>query len=104
MSHNEKEAPSSGSGGATDPKVAQNSEIWNQVGMLEEGIGYLGDSIDALYDNLETAGVLLPPPPVDPVDEELAPETRLGKTLQDFRCALHRYRERLCIMKARLGV
>jgi hypothetical protein len=104
MSHNEKEAPSSDSGGATGPKVAQNSEIWNQVGMLEEGIGNLGESIDILYDNLEMAGVLLPPPPVDPVDEEPASETRLGKTLQDFRCVLNRYRERLCIMRARLGV
>jgi hypothetical protein len=90
--------------GVDEPQCTRSTEVWNQVGMLEEEIDRIGKSIDALCDSLEAAGVLEPPPPVDPADEEPATDTRLGKTLQDLRRVLRRYRECVCAATARLGV
>jgi hypothetical protein len=87
-----------------EPVPTRSTEVWNQVGMLEEEIDRIGKSINALCDSLEAAGVLEPPPPVDPADEEPATDTRLGKTLQDLRRVLGRYRECVRVATARLGV
>jgi hypothetical protein len=90
--------------GVDEPQCIRSTEVWNQVGMLEEEIDRIGKSIDALCDSLEAAGVLEPPPPVDPADEEPATDTLLGKTLQDLRRVLGRYRECVCVATSRLGV
>jgi hypothetical protein len=91
-----------------DPPVpVRSTEVWNQVGMLEEEIDRIGKSIDALCDSLEAAGVLEPPHAggrEEAVEEEPPSCVRLGKSLQDLRCVLRRYRECVCVATSRLGV
>jgi hypothetical protein len=90
----------------------RNSEIWNQVGMLEEEIVGIGNSIYALCENLEAAGVLKPD--MQPEHEKHNPEeaelgeppscVRLGCSLQNMRRLLDRHNESVCRLMARLGV
>jgi hypothetical protein len=92
-----------------DPVPVRNTEVWNQAGMLEEEIGRIGNSIDALRDLLEAAGVLEPPHEVgvgreEAVDEENPSCTRLGGVLQNMRRVLDRHNECVCVVMARLGV
>jgi predicted RNA-binding protein YlqC (UPF0109 family) len=86
---------------------ARNSEVWNQVGMLEEEIGRIGNSIDALRELLEAAGVLEPPTKLgreESVEEEPPSCTRLGGVLQNMRRVLDLHNECVCVVMARLGV
>jgi len=92
-----------------EPVPARSTEVWNQVGMLEEEIDRIGKSIDALCDSLEAAGVLEPPHAVgvgrgEVIGEEPPSCVRLGKSLQDMRHVLDRYNECVCVATARLGV
>jgi hypothetical protein len=92
---------------ADQPVPVRSTEVWNQVGMLEEEIDRIGNSIDALRDLLEAAGVLEPPHAVgreEAVEEEPPSCIRLGGVLQNMRHVLDRYNECVCAVMARLGV
>jgi hypothetical protein len=92
-----------------EPVPVRSTEVWNQLGMFEEEIGRIGNSIDALRDLLEEAGVLEPPHEVgvgrkEAVEEENQSCTRLGVVLQNMRRVLDRHNECVCVVMARLGV
>jgi hypothetical protein len=94
---------------ADQPVPVRSTEVWNQVGMLDEEIGRICKSIDALCDLLEAAGVLEPLHEVgvgrgEVIGEEPTSCVRLGKSLQDMRHVLDRYNECVCVATSRLGV
>jgi len=89
--------------------ASRDSEVWNQVGMLEEEIKSIGRSIDTLCEILESAGVLmLLQKQNDDEDEddgeEPASRVRLGESLQHLRFSLNHYTELIGIVTKRLGV
>jgi hypothetical protein len=93
-----------GAGVDVEPVPTRVSEVWSQVGMLEEEIGSIGDAIEELHNSLELAGVLGTDPPVDSREDEPPSCVRLGGVLQNMRLALNRHRECVCVLMARLGV